>query len=122
MRLFAIMTLLVIPEAALAQQSGLISIDDYPKDAMRRGEEGTVVAQLAISREGRVTGCSIVKSATPSLDKATCDVLTRRARFKPATDEQGNAIADTYKATITWKLDSYQWKENKDNNSTRMSN
>lgn len=121
---FSILALLCMtPSAALADAtSGLISLDDYPKDAMRRGEQGTVVAELAISPEGRVTGCKIVKSATPSLDKATCSVLTRRARFKPAMDEQGRTVADTYTATITWKLGDYQWKENKNNNSTRMQN
>lgn len=99
---------------------GLISRDDYPPEAMARGEQGTVVVQLRISRDGRPIGCLVTQGATRSLDAATCCVMMRRAIYKPATDDAGNPIEADVSGRVTWKLDDF--KENKHNNSTRMQN
>jgi protein TonB len=112
----------MLASSAFAEKpvTGLISMDDYPREAMDRHEEGTVKVKLLISAEGRVYGCIILKSATQTLDAATCSVLMRRAVFKPATDETGKPKESDYTATITWKLPYLH--ENKNNNSTRMQN
>jgi len=55
---------------------------------------------------GRVKDCRVVKSSGYSiLDKATCDLLTRRAKFSPATDEHGNPIEDVVRTPpVEWKI------------------
>lgn len=97
---------------------GLIQREDYPPEAVARGEEGTVKVRLGVSKEGRAMSCTIVQSATQALDAATCYVMMRRARFKPATDEAGNPAAADFVQTIQWKLGDF--RENPNNNSTRM--
>lgn len=110
--------------AATAAQAdplkGLISIGDYPREAMDRHEEGTVKAVFRISPQGRATGCQITQSATQALDAATCYVVMRRAKFKPATGEDGTPKESEFSTSVTWKLD--YLRENKHNNSTRMQN
>jgi protein TonB len=85
---------------------GVFSTDDYPADALARGEQGTVLAQLTVDADGRVSGCAIVRSSgSRSLDDATCSIVERRARFDPARDAEGRAVASTYVTPpVVWRL------------------
>jgi protein TonB len=84
----------------------IFSDDDYPADAQRAGEEGTVQAKLDIDPSGRVVRCTVIRSSGhTSLDAGTCRILIRRARFVPAKDRNGEATADTYVTPpVTWRL------------------
>ncbi len=88
--------------------SGLVSLfsqDDYPAEAMRKGEEGTSTVRLDVDAAGRVTGCSVIDtSKSPSLDAATCRVLSERARFTPAKGPDGRAVAEHYTQRVRWLL------------------
>lgn len=81
-------------------------MDNYPREAIRYGWEGDVVADLTISPHGRITSCKIVQSSGHQvLDDATCDLLIRRALFTPARDERGNALEDHLRTPqIRWRL------------------
>jgi protein TonB len=85
----------------------LFSSDDYPASAQSAGAEGSAQAQLTIGPDGRVVGCSLIRSTgNGALDSATCNVLRRRAKFTPARDSSGNPTTDTYTTpTIVWRLE-----------------
>ena len=85
----------------------VFSADDYPVDAQRNGEEGTVQAQLTIDSQGRVSSCAILHSSGyASLDKATCNILRARARFTPARDVNGDAVPDrVVTPPVVWRLE-----------------
>jgi protein TonB len=85
----------------------LFSSDDYPASAQSAGAEGSAQAQLTIGTDGRVVGCSLIRSTgNGALDSATCNILRRRAKFTPARDSSGNATTDTYTTpTIVWRLE-----------------
>ena len=38
------------------------------------------------------------------LDEATCELVTRRARFDPAKNNQGRAVAGNYSSAVRWQL------------------
>ena len=84
----------------------IIHADDYPFQARRHGWEGTVVADLTISARGTVDKCDVVKSSGYKLlDDTTCSILVKRARFHPARDKDGNAVADVVRTPeIGWKV------------------
>ena len=84
----------------------LIGEDDYPDIARRNEETGTVRARLDIGSTGKVTGCTVVvSSGSTALDSTTCRILKARARFTPAKDSNGQAVADSYTTPkITWRL------------------
>jgi TonB family protein len=84
----------------------VFSNDDYPAAALAKGEQGTVEARLSIDETGRVSGCTILQSSgSRSLDDATCSILERRARFYPARDSQGRAIASSVVTPpVAWRL------------------
>jgi periplasmic protein TonB len=86
----------------------LFSSDDYPASAQSAGAEGSAQAQLTIGTDGRVVGCSLLRSTgNGALDSATCNILRRRAKFTPARDSSGRPTTDTYTTpTIVWRLES----------------
>jgi TonB family protein len=84
---------------------GLFSSDDYPNEALRTNQTGTVSVELTIGTDGRVSDCRVkLSSLSPTLDAATCKVLTERARFEPALDRAGRPVSDHYSQRITWKI------------------
>src|ERR1041384_893254 len=69
----------------------VLGMMDYPPEALRNHRQGSVVAELTVSPQGRATECRIVRSSGHKvLDDATCDLMIQRARFSPARDSQGN--------------------------------
>lgn len=95
------------PQPAAGDLRTLFSGDDYPAEAQRNGEEGTVQAELSVDERGRVTSCTVIRSSTHrSLDEATCGIVRRRARFNPARDVNGDAVASKITTPpIVWRLE-----------------
>jgi protein TonB len=84
---------------------GLFTADDYPPDAADRNEQGTTQVAVTVGLDGRVHGCSVaVSSGSASLDRATCRIITARARFSPAQDRNGQAVTGTFHQSVTWRL------------------
>ena len=87
-----------------ALQGSLMSYDDYPKEAVRRGWQGDVKVDLTIDTGGRVSACKVAESSGHSvLDVQTCKIFTQRARFKPAVDDDGRTIQDHYVTSLKWR-------------------
>ena len=79
--------------------------EDYPDEAIRNNEQGTVAFALDIGKDGRPTGCSITASSGSSaLDAATCWIARQRPRFEPARDKRGRPTTDRISSRIVWKL------------------
>ena len=84
----------------------LMTVDDYPKEAVRNGWQGLVRVGLTVGKNGRVRKCIVVRSSSHlSLDQATCRIFLTRARFKPARNAKGKPIEDYYETQITWRLE-----------------
>ena len=83
-----------------------VTLDDYPREAVRNGWEGLVRVDLTIGTKGRVTDCKVIKSSGHAvLDTTTCKIMMTRARFQPARDDAGNAVEDHYETQINWQLE-----------------
>jgi TonB family protein len=92
------------PPRPIAPLAGLFADEDYPEDALWNAQEGTVRFRLDVDSQGAPTRCTILESAGPALDKATCDLIVGRARFHPALDAHGLAAAGSYSSTAAWRL------------------
>ena len=83
----------------------LFSEEDYPPEAWQARQEGSVRFAYDVAPDGRVTGCTIIRSSgSPALDEGTCRLMTERARLTPARDAQGRAVADRLTANVGWQL------------------
>jgi periplasmic protein TonB len=79
--------------------------NDYPTRDLREGNMGVTGFRLTIGADGKVRSCTITSSSGfPGLDKATCDNISRRARFEPATDASGAKVPGSYANNIRWVI------------------
>jgi protein TonB len=81
------------------------SDNDYPTRALQLGQEGVTGFHLSLGSDGKVTNCEITKSSgSAELDKTTCDLMRRRARFNPAMDSDGNPTSGSYTSSVRWQI------------------
>jgi periplasmic protein TonB len=79
--------------------------NDYPSRALREDRAGTTGFRVTVGPDGRVTSCSVTSSSGhPDLDEATCSNVTRRARFTPASDGEGQPTSGSYSNRIRWVI------------------
>ncbi|MGN6277925.1 MAG: energy transducer TonB [Sphingomonas sp.] len=79
--------------------------NDYPIDAIRRGEQGRVAFTVAVDATGHPTKCRITTSSGSSaLDDGTCAIIISKGRFQPAHDEDGKPIAGNWSSATRWAL------------------
>ena len=78
---------------------------DYRPRWIRENLTGTARFTLAIDAGGKITGCTITRSTGhAALDGATCELVTKRARFDPARDGNGKPVAGSYSSAINWRI------------------
>lgn len=83
-----------------------IGEDDYPSASLRAEEEGITRVRFVVGTNGRVSECSVVQSSGhPRLDQRSCDIIQRRWRFDPAT-EDGRPVTETKTQNIRWQITS----------------
>lgn len=82
-----------------------IGADDYPVQAVARGEQGNVSVMVGVDINGRVTACVVTRSSGSAfLDEASCRLIRSRAQFDPAVGNDGRPTSGVFTKTFTWKL------------------
>jgi protein TonB len=85
--------------------TGWITTDDYARSDLIRNREGTANYRLVVGSDGRVDACEITRSSGhATLDRNTCRLIERRARFDPATNNRGDTVVGTYAGSVTWQI------------------
>ncbi|MES2254144.1 MAG: energy transducer TonB [Pseudomonadota bacterium] len=80
------------------------TLPPYPTISQRLGEQGRTDMEVAISTEGTVTGCKVVKSSgSERLDTAACAYVQSHWRWKPPTRE-GKPVAVNTNVNVVWNL------------------
>ncbi len=94
----------VAPSPAVGARGNVFSDDDFP-DASRRAEEaGVTRVSYVIGPDGKIQSCQVTQSSGfPRLDDATCKIIQRRFRFKPATVD-GKPVTETKTQPVRWQL------------------
>jgi protein TonB len=77
---------------------------EYPQDAFRNGEAGTVLLRLHVDDHGLVYAVDLVESSNSrSLDRAASEAV-RNWRFRPA-QRDGHAVSGTVQVPIAFTAD-----------------
>ncbi|WP_338425869.1 energy transducer TonB [Sphingopyxis kveilinensis] len=72
------------------------------------GRAATTTFDLTIDQAGHAVHCAvIIASGYDQLDTAVCAALIKRARFKPAKDIDGTAMAFVYRDRVVWRPKAY---------------
>ena len=75
----------------------------YPKDAVSRKEQGSVVVRFIITAKGEVIQPKIVRSVTPSLDKEALRVVSKMPAWNPGRKGNKN-VATKFMLPISFAL------------------
>lgn len=79
-----------------------ITADDYPIDALRNGDEGTVSIRWTVTPDGRVRDCAVTASSGhASLDAAACRAIVRSGLYPPVA---AGAPARVFTRRVVWKM------------------
>ena len=79
--------------------------NDYPSRALREEQEGVTRFRVSVGPDGRVASCDITGSSGSSeLDSATCSLITRRGRFTPANDGEGQPVSGSWSSSVRWQI------------------
>ena len=85
--------------------SGGLKDSDYPRAALKDRLTGQVSVRFTVLTSGRIANCRVVRSSGSSLlDATTCQLLSERLRFRPATDGAGRAIQTELGSDYTWGI------------------
>ena len=92
--------------AHLDLQSGSwLSDDDYPAEALRKGEQGSVAVEFDVTERGRIENCHVTTSSgSLSLDAATCPMVLKGPHYRPAKDEAGKKVRSSVTRKVNWSL------------------
>ncbi|MEM8694827.1 MAG: TIR domain-containing protein [Pseudomonadota bacterium] len=92
------------PPQPIGNPGGWVRASDYPANILRNGEEGTSRYQVRVGANGIPTACfTIGSSGHFQLDARACNMVMSRARFRPARDGAGNAVAGLYTGSHRWR-------------------
>ena len=79
------------------------SAKDYPRESRDLRIGASVTIDLTIGVDGLVKACRVVQpSPDPAADRITCELATRRFRFKAASDARGEPVQATYRWRQRW--------------------
>jgi protein TonB len=84
---------------------GTLKNSDYPRGAAAAGIGGTVGVRYNVEVNGRVTNCIAERSSgNAELDEATCRLIEKRFRYKPATDAAGRPVRSVVVHNESWVI------------------
>jgi len=74
----------------------------YPKEAMLRGEDGTVIVEFVVEKDGTLTNFNIFRHASASLDSEALRVV-QTLKFMPAIKGE-KVVRSKYRLPVSFKL------------------
>lgn len=92
-------------QAEGANAAQWITNDDYPSSALNGNRQGVSFIGWTISASGRISDCRVLRSSgTPDLDRAACEAIQKRGRYRPALDAAGNPVESYSTRNVRWQL------------------
>jgi len=80
--------------------------DDFPNEALVRGQSGSGRFLLLVDENNRIANCTVIESSgIPVFDVKSCSVIVERAKAVSARDQNGKPIRSIVRSPpITYKL------------------
>ena len=76
---------------------------NYPKKAIEKSVEGSVLVRFAIDTDGKVRDVEVIQSVDPNLDAESVRVVKSLPLFKPAMKD-GKPVQFFYSLPVKFKL------------------
>lgn len=77
----------------------------YPLPAERKGESADLHIRMMVNAAGEVESCHTTDlTRADNFDDHACEMFSKYARFEPATDAGGNAVASYFVTRVSYRL------------------
>ena len=77
---------------------------EYPKKAVRKRIQGTVVIQFIVEKDGKVSNVEVAQSVDPLLDNEALRLIQQSPNWKPAVQD-GKKVRSYKKQPIVFRLE-----------------
>ena len=91
----------VLPASPIEQQKWFTS-QEHPKTALAVAERGFVAYTIDVAPDGSALRCEPQDKG--DLDRKVCELVMKRARFRPAADDQGRPVFGVHEAVASFLL------------------
>ena len=87
----------------LTNRNDVFRPSNYPTSSIRNASSGIVVIAFQITLDGNASNCRVVgSSGDRDLDRTTCELLSKRAKFTPAIGPDNKPAESGAVEAITW--------------------
>lgn len=77
----------------------------YPDAALRAGEQARLEVRMIIEADGSISDCSIAEATSAEyIESPACREFSRRARFAPALDAEGQPMKSYYSTGVVYEM------------------
>jgi TonB family protein len=95
----------VATEAKAKPARRIWSYSDYPKSAVRKGEQGASFIRWEVGVDGKVVRCAVERSSgSRALDQVSCQKIKELGSYDPARDNAGAPIPTFMTRRVDWSL------------------
>lgn len=85
------------------QIRGRLTVRDFPDGLIGPGQQASVGVRYTVETDGRVTGCTVLRSSGfATVDALACRLITQRFRYRPATNRAGEPVRAVITESHTW--------------------
>ena len=90
------------PEQTL---NSYFTTDDYPSQAVSKGQQGVTAFVLLIDEKGQLRDCTIEQtSGIATLDIMACVIFGKRGKFAPAVGADGKPVRGSISTRVRWVM------------------
>ena len=75
----------------------------YPKEAQDKGEQGRVIVQFIVEKDGSITEVKVARSVSPILDAEALRVISSMPKWKPGM-QRGKVVKVKYTMPVMFNL------------------
>jgi protein TonB len=87
----------------IPRETGLLISSDYSHKARADKSRGTVLMDVGVSPEGRVTDVIVIKGPGDGLEERALEAV-KSWKFRPAKDATGNPVAVRVQVEVTFQI------------------
>ena len=91
----------------------------YPAEAQQKGEQGRVIVQFVVGKDGKLSDIKIMRSISPTLDAEAIRVIKAMPDWKPGT-QRGQAVNVKFNIPISFRLDGAKGNEGEEESDIRV--
>ncbi|MEN3747266.1 TonB family protein [Sphingomonas sp. HF-S3] len=97
---------LLRPVSILGDRKTWVTNDDYPAEAKRAGETGSMLIRVSTDDRGRVSDCVLMTHDTsPALNQTACRLVRERGKFRHALSSEGKPVASSITLYVSFVLE-----------------